>query len=193
MLRVWVDERASDAESSTAVLAPPRSFRVLASADNQRMVRRYVAALSRDREAVDDLAQEVFVRALERVDRLVNAEKAGAFLRGIARRVVQEHFRQRRRDRRYEAETAAAVAGDAVDVPLACHDRAMLDLLLDAIDALPVVSRRLIEMRYHDGLNASDIATALGIQPTAVRVSLLRIRERLKRRVESAARSRRAF
>lgn len=149
--------------------------------EHERMVRRYVAALSRDSAAVDDLAQEVFLRAIARIDRIARASDIGGFLRGIARHVVQEHFRKRRRDGRYEELTAQAVVADGDSIADLCHDRAMMPLLAGAIESLPVVSRRMLEMRYHDGLNAGRIAAKLGISHAAVRISLMRIRERLRK------------
>ncbi len=140
--------------------------------DNQRMVQSYVAALCRDPGAVDDLAQEVFVRALERIDRLHDPADAGAFLRGIARHVVQEHFRRRRRDRSYLDATIAAIAEDEAPWRSAQNEEA-LRRLHDAIDELPVVARRMLEMRYHDGRTAVEIARAFGIRPGAVRASLM--------------------
>ena len=128
----------------------------IATPQNETMVRAYVTALSRRVEAVDDLSQEVFVRAIERIDRLHSPEKLGAFLRGIARRVVQEHFRQTRRERlyfSYDEATAKALVADESDVFQQCHDRHVLSFLSDVMAELPVVSRRMLEMRYHDGLN----------------------------------------
>lgn len=159
----------------------------LATSEYRLMVRRYVAALSRSQVAVDDLAQEVFVRAIERIDRLHSADKAAAFLRGIARHVVQEHFREQRRERRCidydETMLHSLVSDEHVSVPGICENRQLLRELREAVSELPVVSRRMLEMRYHDGMNAPKIAKALGIEPTAVRVSLLRIRQRLAKRL----------
>jgi RNA polymerase sigma-70 factor (ECF subfamily) len=168
-------------------------FDMLATPDNQRMVRAYVAALSRDAASADDLAQEVFLRAIERIDRLYQPEQAGAFLRGIARRVVQEHFKRRRRDARYEQEMVSALIDGSRPIAELCHDRAMLVHLRDAIAELPVISRRMLEMRYHDGLTATDIGAALTISSGAVRITLMRIRERLRARVEQSTRQRGAF
>ena len=52
-----------------------------------------------------------------------------------------------------------------------------------AMEDLPILSRRMLEMRYHDDLNATEIGERLGIQASAVRVTLLRIRERLRSRI----------
>src|SRR5262245_56167861 len=61
---------------------------------HHRQLRGYVAAISVDPGAVDDLSQEVFVRALQRLDRVADLEDFGQFLRGIARNVLREHSRR---------------------------------------------------------------------------------------------------
>lgn len=151
------------------------------------MVRRYVGALSRSFDAVDDLTQEVFVRAIERLDRLTSADKAAAFLRGIARHVVQEHFRERHRQRQTsdydQALVQSLVADECESVLAACHDRQLQRALQRAVAELPLLSRRMLELRYHDGLNATEIGRSLGIEAAAVRVSLMRIRQRLAKRL----------
>jgi RNA polymerase sigma-70 factor (ECF subfamily) len=157
----------------------------IATPENQRMVRAYVATLSRDVHAVDDLAQEVFVRALERIDRLNDPTNPGPFLRGIARHVVQEHFRQRQRDPSYLDATIDAMADDGECVWRKLQERELSERLKEAIDKLPVVARRMLEMRYHDSRTAAEIAEAFGIRPGTVRVTLLRIRERLRKRLGS--------
>jgi len=161
----------------------------LATAHNLHMLRSYVATLSHDPEAIDDLTQEVFLRAIERRDRLHNPSKTGAFLRGIARHVVQEHFRTRARDKSqvHDAALGMVIGGDSPDI--ACHQRLMLSALNSAIAVLPIVSRRLIEMRYGQGMAAREIGREMNIRPTAVRVSLLRIRDRLKRDIKRQLRN----
>lgn len=167
----------------------------LVRADRRVMVRRYVGALSRDPAEVDDLTQEVFVRAIERIDRIADAQRIDPFLRGIARRVVQEHFRARRRSCGYveliaDAMIAAVSTGSPHQI---AHERLMQRMLAVEIERLPVVSRRMIEMRYHAGLNASQIGVAMGIEHSAVRVTLLRVRRRLKNRIAARAAAARVF
>ncbi len=63
----------------------------------QREVRAFVSMLTADLASVDDLAQETFLSALDRLDRIQQPESTGAFLRGIARNVALEHARRYRR------------------------------------------------------------------------------------------------
>lgn len=148
---------------------------------HEAMVRRYVGALSGRAGDVDDLAQEVFVRTIERIDRLHSDEHLPRFLRGVARRVVREHHRRRRRHAcAIDADTLTlfAVGRDAAS---AAEHAEQLHRLQDAVDALPLVSRRMLEMCYAEDRTAGEIGAALGIKAGAVRVSLLRIRDRLRK------------
>ena len=152
-------------------------------AETQAMTRRYLTALVRSPAEVDDLAQEVFLRACERAERVSAADDWGPFLRGIARKVAQEHYRHAQRNSQFLHVTADAVAADdaAVWQRVDAHDRH--EQLRCAISQLPLVSRRMLEMRYHDGLNATQIASRLNISPGAVRATLMRVRDRLRRRL----------
>ncbi len=156
---------------------------------NERMVRRYLVALTGCAEAVDDLSQEVFLRAIQRIEVVAESDDPERTLRGIARRVAHEFFRVRRRGRRYVDATLDVLAAEDECVAAAMHVRESVELLRAAIDELPIVARRLLELRYHDELGASEIGAEMGIQPTAVRVTLMRIRERLRRRLEAGAAS----
>lgn len=153
---------------------------------NERMVRRYLAALTGDANAVDDLSQEVFLRAVERLQLVAASDDPARTLRGIARRVAHEFFRMQRRSGRYVEITLDLLATEDDCVAAALHERESIQALRTAIEDLPIVARRMLELRYHDELDAAAIGTELGIQPTAVRVTLLRIRERLRRRIESS-------
>jgi RNA polymerase sigma-70 factor, ECF subfamily len=159
----------------------------LVSPAHEAMVRAYLGAITGDPGAVDDLSQEVFLRAIRRIELLPLYATPGHMLRGIARRVAQEFFRvRRRRHRRYVDATLDRLAGDDQSVAEMMQHRESLALLRDAVNELPIVARRLLEMRYHDGLTAEEAGRELGIQPGAVRVTLLRLRERLRRRIDAA-------
>ena len=166
--------------------------RIVASRPYRAMVRRYVAVLSGDAGAVDDLVQEVLVRTLERQDRISSPDAVARYMRGVARRVVQEHFRARWRLLRHEVLTAEALLVE-FDPVAACHDRWLASILVEQIQQLPVVSRRMILMWYEDGCDASEIGAAFEISSVAVRVSLHRIRQRLRKRVQDVMQSGRSF
>ena len=171
-----------DTLSTDTPIEPTVLILMMVTPENEVMVRAYVTTLSGNPSAVDDLSQEVFVRAIERADRVRDPANPGPFLRGIARHVVQEYFRQRKQW--HFAALAADSMVDATEVSETVFEHEQLDALAIAISELPLVSRRMLEMRYAQGLNATQIGHELDIKPTAVRVTLLRIRERLKQQIK---------
>ena len=79
-----------------------RAFRAGDTTALERLVERHLGvvhliALSRlrDREAAEDLAQEVFLRALLGLDRLTNPERFGPWLARIARNLATDWHRRR--------------------------------------------------------------------------------------------------
>jgi RNA polymerase sigma-70 factor (ECF subfamily) len=153
--------------------------------EHHRRLRGYVAALSADLEHVDDLAQEVFLRALERLDRVQDLEDFGGFLRGIARNVVREHGRRRGRDSQRFVEfidQLHAAPEDAVEQ--APGDVAALRRCLES---LAPRSRRVLDLRYAEERRADEIGREMRMNPGAVRVLLLRIRETLLKCMRAAA------
>jgi RNA polymerase sigma-70 factor (ECF subfamily) len=161
----------------------PSAVAALVSA-HQRRLRGFVAVLcSHDLQAVDDLAQEVFLRALRRLDRVTDLENVDRFLREIARNVVREHRRQRgRHPEAYEGliETLASTHGQD-SVPASD----LTSALRRCLQKLPGRSLRILEMRYSDERPAEDIGSKIGLKPGAVRVLLLRIRENLLKCIQS--------
>jgi RNA polymerase sigma-70 factor (ECF subfamily) len=153
---------------------------------HHRQLRGYVAALCADVGAVDDLSQEVFVRALQRLDRIADLEDFGRFLRGIARNVVREHTHWRASqakryvalvDQLFEAQPEATSAW--ADSP------GLLAALRRCINQLPPRSQQMLRRRYWDERHADEIGSELGMASGAVRVALLRIREGLIRCIRS--------
>lgn len=155
------------------------------SEEIQLMVQRYVRALCWDPHAAADLSQEVFLRAIERSHRIYTPENPVSFLKGIARKVVLEHRRERQRGQRYDEVVVESLVDGSAEIAEVAAEREQRDRLHQAIEALPIVSRRLLEMRYHDNCDATTIAAAFEMTPVAVRVTLKRIRDRLRRQLQA--------
>jgi len=143
---------------------------------HHRALRGFVAMLCPDLDAVDDLAQEVFLRALQRLDRLHDLEGFDRYLRGIARNVVREHVRGRFRSYERYAAFVERVSGSE---PTAAEDPGAIDALRRCVEKLPPRSRRLLDLRYAEERDAEDIGRDLDLAAGHVRVLLLRIRETL--------------
>ncbi|HSJ04091.1 MAG: sigma-70 family RNA polymerase sigma factor [Verrucomicrobium sp.] len=145
----------------------------------QREVRSFVSMLTADVGAIDDLAQETFLRALDRLDRIQQPESTGAFLRGIARNVALEHARRQRR----QSERAQKflnimedLAPDDTQDDWWSDDTELTGALRTCMGNLPEKSRSILDWRYREDCDATEIATRLNTTSTAIRATLKRVR-----------------
>lgn len=125
-----------------------------------------------ERDRADDLVQDVFLRAWERLDMLRRPEAFGPWLLNIARNRVRDH---RRRDR------ATASMPDIGRPP---PPTAEAKQALAAIRALPDHYSEPLMMRLVEGLTGAEIAERTGLTPGSVRVNLHRGMARLRAALE---------
>ncbi|MGW2724427.1 sigma-70 family RNA polymerase sigma factor [Streptomyces sp. NPDC001492] len=151
----------------------------------QRDVQRYVAHLCADPQAVDDLAQDTFLRALGSLHRFEGRSSARAWLLSIARRAVMDSYRH------------AAVRprlSDAADWRLAVELSQPRDLpgfddgiaLLDLLAALPDERREAFVLTQLVGLPYAEAAEVSDCPIGTVRSRVARARASLLDLLEDA-------
>jgi RNA polymerase sigma-70 factor, ECF subfamily len=117
----------------------------------------------------DDLVQEVFLVALERLDSLRSGQKVGGWLATIARNRVIDYLRTR---------------PHLVELPpdLAATDprRAEVAQVLAAIRQLPEAYREPLILRLVEGMTGAEIAERCELTPDSVRVNLHRGMQKLR-------------
>ena len=123
---------------------------------------------------VDDLVQEVFLSAFQRLSTLRAPGAFGAWLAAIARnRAVDYHRRQ-------------PVEQLAEDIPADdARPQAEARAALAAIQTLPVAYRETLVLRLVEGMTGQEIADRTGLTPASVRVNLHRGMKRLRDALES--------
>jgi len=153
-------------------------------AEHQATLRSFVRMLGVQPQWVDDVAQEVFLTAYRRfADFDEDRGDFHSWLRGIARKqVANERRRELRRSRLVQHELLDLLA-EAVDEDQgdASQRHAVHDALKGCLEALPLHSRELLRMRYEEDLDAEAMGAAIGREGNAVRQSLFRVRELLRR------------
>jgi len=121
---------------------------------------------------VDDVVQDVFVTALERLHELREPAAFGGWLATIARHRATDHGRRLR------------VMETLVD-DLAVRDPDHLEALaiLETVRSLPEAYRETLILRLVEGMSGAEIADRTGLTPASVRVNLHRgmklLREKL--------------
>ena len=155
-------------------------FRVLVNRYQKSVFSFLMVKLNNHRSDVEEAAQESFVRAFVSLKKLRKPESFYAWLLGIASRVALEQHRIQKQ-RRLEC----AVEEDIKAAPSAPLETGSLD---EAVSALPETCRRLILMRYYDGLSCKEIGQQLEMPLGTVTKMLSRayvlLREELQARGE---------
>jgi RNA polymerase sigma-70 factor (ECF subfamily) len=156
--------------------------------EHQARLRAFIRALGVEAESVDDLAQETFVIAFQKMDHFETDKDFGRWLRGIARNLVAN-------ERRKNARHTRILAGPFTDLmletkPSAIEDDTtepsrLIDAMNDCIGKLPERSRQLLHKRYAAEHNASVLSTLFNMRPDAIRQSLSRIRAWVKQCIEA--------
>ena len=144
----------------------------------------YVATLLRDRSAAEDVTAAAFERAY-RKQRTYKASRGSerAWLFGIARNAALDELRRRKRAAALAAEPAdvdAALPEDAVEAALR---RAAVRVALTRIDAR---ERELVALKFHAGLDNSEIAAVLGVSVSNAGTQLHRAMTKLREAVAHA-------
>lgn len=147
-------------------------------------VHRYVAARVRRPSDAEDLAQLVFVKALEALPRYEQrGVPFGGWLFRLARNVVIDHLRTHREHVELDelVERPDRQAGPEAQA-LARHE---MDVVLAALAELTEEQRDAIALRFFAGLSAREAAVAMGKQEGTVRGIQFRAIAALRRRLGS--------
>jgi RNA polymerase sigma-70 factor (ECF subfamily) len=148
----------------------------------QESVWRIAAAMLRDRDATENLVQQVFVDAYFHLDQYAPGTDFGAWIRTVARNRLRKELRTAgREDRRLAvyrerlAERLRAETGSTRD-----DSDAYVAALRDCRESLPPRDAVLVKLRYEKGLTFEAIAAKQAQTPEAVQRMISRIRFRLR-------------
>jgi RNA polymerase sigma-70 factor (ECF subfamily) len=125
---------------------------------------------------VDDLVQDVFIRALRRLSTLREAASFAAWLAAIARNVASDYHRRLRPE-----ETLTDDASDNEIPGISSEDQdGVVTTIFDAVMGLSEAYRETLILRLVEGMTGPEIAARTGLTPGSVRVNLHRGMEQLR-------------
>lgn len=158
----------------------------LVVAAHQARLRGFLAGYVPRSSWVDDLAQQAFVSAYRSLKSFQVGTDFYAWLRQIAYNHLRAELERANRRRRLEAEylqdLAAAELSRRAERSAAADDA--LDALRDCVSRLPETSLQIVQRHYRDGAPLAEIAGALGRPAGSLKVTLFKIRARLKECIE---------
>jgi RNA polymerase sigma-70 factor (ECF subfamily) len=148
----------------------------------QESVWRIGASMLRDRDATENLVQQVFVDAYLHLDQYEPGTDFGAWIRTVARNRLRKElrsaFREDRRLAAYRERLADKLRAEA------STDQDDSEVYMNALrgcrQLLPGRDADLLKMRYERGMSFEAIAVEQGQTPEAVQRMISRIRFRLR-------------
>jgi RNA polymerase sigma-70 factor (ECF subfamily) len=152
----------------------------------EELVRRYARAvygLSRtllgDPHAAEDVTQEAFTRAFERLGTCRDPSRIGAWILSIARNCARETLRAISRVRTFPEVEAPAPSDDRAE-----EVQEKIEELRRALAALGAEQQMLLAMKYQEGMSCKEIAARTGMSVSNVKVSIFRAYEEMRKWVK---------
>ena len=147
----------------------------------ERSVRAAALSIVGDQHAAEDLTQEVFVQAFQKLENLRTAGAFGPWLLKIARRRAVRASRQRKPVLSLETVPCDAADSSREAIAEGGEIGETQQRLLASINRLSAQERLAVTLKYFEGYSVLAIAEATGCTESAILKRLSRARERLKR------------
>jgi len=143
-------------------------------------VRGFVRGLVPDRAAADDVFQEVFLTVTQRGADFQRDRDFLAWVRGIARNKVLEHYRRQRRTLLPFDEELLKLLADSAEVSDQLLEQRR-EALTKCLERLAPRAREIVDLRYAEHpLSPPEIAERLAWTTNAIHVALARARAFLR-------------
>jgi RNA polymerase sigma-70 factor, ECF subfamily len=129
---------------------------------------------------VDDLVQEVFLKAMPRLRDLRDASRFGPWLAAITRNCANDYYR---RTRGVTALTESLSDDDREEPASRDGSNAEAAVILEFVRSLPEAYRETMILRLVEGMTGPEIATRTGLKHGSVRVNLHRGMQMLREKL----------
>jgi RNA polymerase sigma-70 factor (ECF subfamily) len=153
------------------------------------LVHRWALVHTGDPTDADDLTQDVLVQVIRKLDGFRGSARFSTWLYTVTRNAAADRFRKERRRTHVteEARLQRMIEPEPPPGPAAQVERSELaDVLRAFFDELPERQRQVFDLAELQGLPSTEVGERLGIDPVSVRVSLMKARRSLRRRILDA-------
>jgi RNA polymerase sigma-70 factor (ECF subfamily) len=148
-----------EARQAAVMLSDPESFRAFYVEALPRVYSYVLHRCGGSPQVAEDLTQETFMAAVKEIRRRNAVGSPIAWILGIARHKLIDHYRAREREeRKLEAIQCTAGPEDFV----MWEGEQSRERALAALGAIPGPQRAALVLRYLDGLSVPDVARILG-------------------------------
>ena len=153
-------------------------------------VRGFCLRKTSDPALAEDIAQEAFVRAFERIDQFGGPKHFGGWVGTIAANLITDHYRRKRNTEvSLDAKEDAADRGPSYEIdPIRNIQRDDTSRLVRiALDKLEPRQREALVMHEIKGMTCAAVGEQLGISEVAAESLLARARRRLRKEITAKA------
>lgn len=151
-----------------------------------RQVYGYVyTRINRNKELAEDIVSEIFLKAVENFEQFT--EKKGSFkswIFQITKNYLIDYFRSNKNKGTASLDELENILKDASDTQKSAQNEIEKEIIKQAIDALPEHKKELVTLRYFSGYSYEEIAEITNENENKIRVSIHRILQELKRKLE---------
>ena len=141
-------------------------------AENQRRVFQIAYSVLGNSADAEDVAQEAFLRAYQKLDLLREAEKFRGWMNRIVFRLALNRKRGYRRRLARDTAWQSRATVKIVDGAKEAEQQVMLERLRREVERLPKKLRSVLQLSIVEEMDASDVGAVLGIPAGTVRSRL---------------------
>jgi RNA polymerase sigma-70 factor, ECF subfamily len=171
---------------------PSATFEAIVSAHQNAVYSLAVRLLGSETEA-QDIAQEVFLRAYQHFNEIVNSPSLGGWLRTVTRNLCLNHLSRYRFRWRFFSELTNEDESESSPENWASSSTPEADpdvadrrqMVQRALQQLPQAQRVALVLYHYENMNYSEIATRLGISLSKVKMDIFRGRIALRRQLRN--------
>ena len=148
---------------------------------------RYLVRLLGDETVAEDVFQQTWLRAIERISRYDQSRPFAPWLFAVARNLALDHFRRYQPESLDAGDEGVAPAGPGGSPEggplalLATHERR--ERVAAAVAVLCAADREVLTLRFEQDLALLDVASVLGVPLPTAKARLYRALTRLKERL----------
>ena len=152
-------------------------------------IKGFFARKTSDRDPVQELTQRTFERCLDKIDAFEQRSSFSSFIYGIARYILLEHYRERRRAEQHVPIEDTPVV-DLDPTPFSIVERnSERKLLIHVLRRLPLDLQILVELYFFEKLSGRQAAEVLGVREGTVRGRIRACRQQIEQHVRDLAES----
>lgn len=153
------------------------------------IIRAYLASHLNDPSTVDDLAQDVFISAFEKLSEFDMNRNFNAWLKGIARNKLYMHLRETYREINKCQDMRLRIYHDVANDMISASEckGTRIKKLQDCLEKLPGKTRDIVKCRYSKGEKVRSIANRYDTTVSAISSLLYRGKNMLESCIDQGA------